>query len=395
MKNLLKRLAILALATVWLLGIEFAPAAAPDGGSGSPDNPPTTPPKHSSAAKSTAQQARTAAAPQPRAVRGGCAIPWRLSSYGNPGADDNPAGDDPIVRQAAVDALGNWSGSIVVVDPNTGRILSIVNQKLALSSGFTPCSTFKPIVALAALREGIITPTTKLYVGNRTRMDLTDALARSNNVFFHKLGEMLGFKRITEYAQEFGLGEKAGLDIPGESAGHYPSAPPKEGGVGFLAYCGTDVEVTALQMAAVISTIANGGTLYALQYPRTPEELAAFQPVVRRRLDNLAEYIPADPRWPGGSRALRDGPLRLRSGPFHLWKNRDVQRKRRAPGLVHLLRGRTPTPVCGRGPAARRANDVRPARGGNRRALLSRPDAKGTPHASQPRRIPPALASRR
>jgi penicillin-binding protein 2 len=98
-------------------------------------------------------------------------------------------------------------------------------------------------------------------------------LAHSNNVFFHKLGEMLGFQRITEYAQEFGLGEKAGLDIPGESAGRYPSAPPKQGGVGFLAYCGTDVEVTPLQMAAVISTIANGGTLYALQYPRTPRKL--------------------------------------------------------------------------------------------------------------------------
>jgi cell division protein FtsI/penicillin-binding protein 2 len=167
-----------------------------------------------------------------------------------------------------------------------------VNQKLALSSGFTPCSTFKPIVALAALREGLITPNTRLYVGGRTRMNVTDALAHSNNPFFLKLGEMLGFKRITEYAQEFGLGEKAGIDVPGESAGVYPSAPPKQGGVGFLAYCGTDVEITPLQMAAVISTIANGGTLYALQYPRTPEELAAFQPVVRRHLDDLAEYIP-------------------------------------------------------------------------------------------------------
>jgi cell division protein FtsI/penicillin-binding protein 2 len=215
-----------------------------------------------------------------------------VSSNADPSADDNPAGDDPVIRQAAVNALGNLNGSVVVVDPNTGRVLSIVNQKLALSSGFTPCSTIKPVVALAALREGIITPTTKLYVGNRTRVDLTDALARSNNLFFHKLGEMLGFKRITEYAQEFGLGEKAGLDIPGESAGHYPSAPPKLGGVGFLAYCGTDMEVTPLQMAAVISTIANGGTLYALRYPRTPDEIAAFQPVVRRRLDNLAEYIP-------------------------------------------------------------------------------------------------------
>jgi cell division protein FtsI/penicillin-binding protein 2 len=168
----------------------------------------------------------------------------------------------------------------------------MVNQKLALTSGFTPCSTFKPVVALAALKEDIITPATKLYVGNRTRIDVTDALAHSNNIFFHKLGEMLGFRRLTEYAREFGLGEKAGLNIPGESAGRYPAAPPKEGGVGYLAFYGQDMEVTPLQMAAIISTIANGGTLYALQYPRTPEQLAAFQPVVRRRLDALAEYIP-------------------------------------------------------------------------------------------------------
>ena len=290
MGKLIKRLAILALATFTLLGIKFGSNATPSGGAGSPDNSPATPPKYSTTAKSTTH--RTTAAHRSKSRSRQVRDPWQLSSYGDPSADDNPAGDDPVVRQAAVDALGKLSGSMVVVDPNTGRILSIVNQKLALSSGFTPCSTFKPVVALAALREGIITPTTKLYVGNRTRVDLTDALARSNNVFFHKLGEMLGFQRITEYAHAFGLGEKAGLDIPGESPGRYPSAPPKQGGVGILAYCGTDMEVTPLQMAAVISTIANGGTLYSLQYPRTTEELASFQPVVRRRLDNLSEFIP-------------------------------------------------------------------------------------------------------
>lgn len=290
MEKLLKRLATLALATVWLLGISSAFGAAPLGSSDSTDIPPTTPPKSPSTAKSTAH--RTAATRHAARRSRQVADSWRLGSYGNPGAEDNPAGDDPVVRQAALNALGKLSGSIVVVNPNSGRVLSIVNQKLALTSGFTPCSTFKPMVALAALREGIITPSTKLYVGERTRIDLTDALARSNNVFFHKLGEMLGFQRITEYAREFGLGEKAGLAIPGESAGRYPAAPPKQGGVGFLAYCGTDVEVTPLQMAAVISIIANGGTLYALQYPRTSEELAAFQPVVRRRLDNLVAYIP-------------------------------------------------------------------------------------------------------
>jgi len=282
-KKSIKTLAILALATFCLLGINSSSGAAP----GSTEIPPATAPKRS---KSTTHRVANThrRARRSQHVRS----PWYLSSYGDPSADDNPVGDDPIVRQAALSALGKLSGSIVVVDPNSGRILSIVNQRLALSSGFTPCSTFKPIVALAALREGIITPTTNLYVGGRTRMNVTDALAHSNNAFFHKLGEMLGFKRITEYAQEFGIGEKAGLDIPGESAGRYPAAPPKQGGVGFLAYCGTDVEVTPLQMAAFISAIANGGTLYALQYPRTSEEIAAFQPVVRRRLDNLADFIP-------------------------------------------------------------------------------------------------------
>jgi len=288
-KNSSKRLAILALATVWLLGMELA-AGAPRGNSVNPDISPATPAKKSPPAKSTAH--KTTATHRSKRRSRSVRDPWGLSSTGDPAAQDNPSGEDPIIRQAALDALGNWNGSIVVVDPNTGRILSMVNQKLALSSGFTPCSTIKPMVALAALREGIITPNTRLYVGNRERMNVTEALAHSNNVFFHKLGEMLGFKRITEYAQAFGLGEKTGVDIPGESAGRYPSAPPREGGVGFLAYCGTDIEMTALQLAAIISTIANGGTLYALQYPRTAEEIDAFQPVVRRRLDNLADYIP-------------------------------------------------------------------------------------------------------
>ena len=282
MKKSPKGLAILALATFCLLGINSSSSAAP----GSADIPPATAHKRS---KSTTHRVANTRRRARRSQRTG---PVFLAPTAIPEPSTTLPATSLRPGQTALNALGKLSGSIVVVDPSNGRILSIVNQRLALSSGFTPCSTFKPIVALAALREGIITPTTKLYVGDRTRINLTDALAHSNNPYFHKLGEMLGFKRITEYAQEFGLGEKAGLDIPGESAGRYPSAPPKQGGVGFLAYCGTDVEVTPLQMAAFISAIANGGTLYALQYPRTSEEIAAFQPVVRRRLDNLADYIP-------------------------------------------------------------------------------------------------------
>jgi cell division protein FtsI/penicillin-binding protein 2 len=218
---------------------------------------------------------------------------YRISSFGDPAVEDNPVGDDPAVRQAALAALGNWNGSMVVVNPNNGRVLSIVNQKLALSSGFRPCSTFKPVVALAALAEGIITPETKLSVGRRQRrMNLTEALAQSNNVFFQKLGEMLGFRRLAQYAHEFGLGEKASDNIPGESPGRFPTGAPKAGGVGYLAYYGQDMEVTPLQMAVIISAVANGGTVYQLQYPRTPDEVSQFEPKVRRQLDDLAQFLP-------------------------------------------------------------------------------------------------------
>ena len=63
---------------------------------------------------------------------------------------DVAAYDDPVVRAASVYALGRYNGSVVALDPNTGRILSIVNQKLAFSSGFIPCSTIKPVIAVAA-----------------------------------------------------------------------------------------------------------------------------------------------------------------------------------------------------------------------------------------------------
>jgi penicillin-binding protein 2 len=219
--------------------------------------------------------------------------PWRVSSYDNdPGAGDNTEGEDLAVRQAALQALGNLNGSIVVVDPNDGRVLTIVNQKLAFSGAFRPCSTFKPIVALAALKQGVITPQTRLYVGRRSRIDLTDALAHSNNRFFYKLGQMVGFKLLASYAHDFGLGQKAGLDIPGDLPGEFPTDAPMDGEVGYLAYLGKGIEVTPLQWAAVASAFANGGTLYYLQYPRTQEQLEHFQSRVRRQLTGLQAQLP-------------------------------------------------------------------------------------------------------
>ena len=206
---------------------------------------------------------------------------------------DITAGEDPVVRQAAIDALGNMNGTVVAVDPNSGRILAMVNQDLALSEGATPCSTIKLSVALSALSEGIITKDTKINLGGGYRMTLTDALAHSNNTFFEILGRQLGFEKVSYYAHQFGLGELAGYDIPGEHLGTYPTEvlPENEGGVGKMCSFGESVNMTPLQLAALVSAIANGGTLYYLQHPETPEQVANFQPRVKRHLD-IAGVIP-------------------------------------------------------------------------------------------------------
>ncbi len=206
---------------------------------------------------------------------------------------DVTAGEDPVVRQAAIDALANMNGTVVAVEPTSGRILAMVNQKLALSSGAQPCSTIKLSVALAALSEGVITKETEIRLGGRSHMNLTEALAHSNNAYFEAVGRRLGFEKVSYYAHQYGLGELAGLDIPGEHEGIYPDEviPTKLGGVGKMCSFGEGISVTPLQLGAMVSAIANGGTLYYLQHPTKPEAVASFQPRIKRHLD-IAPIIP-------------------------------------------------------------------------------------------------------
>src|SRR5213075_1929539 len=145
------------------------------------------------------------------------------SSYAKDITDgDVTAGEDPVVRQAAIDALGNMNGTVLAIEPTSGRILAMVNQKLALSSGSQPCSTIKLSVALAALSENLITKDTEVSLGGRSRMNLTNALAHSNNAYFEALGRQLGFEKVSYYAHQFGLGELAGYNTPRELLGAYP-----------------------------------------------------------------------------------------------------------------------------------------------------------------------------
>jgi penicillin-binding protein 2 len=245
--------------------------------------------------------------------------PWTEPTYADSTLGDHVDGEDMDIRRAAVEALGEFNGSVVVVDPSSGRILSMVNQRVALGSGFQPCSTIKVSVALAGLSEKVLQVANKYRVGN-LRMDLTYALAHSNNYYFATLGEKLGFQKVSYYAHLFGYGENAGLNISGEQPGRYPSAPPQNGGVGMLTSFGEGISQTPLQLAALMTAVANGGTLYYLQYPRNQEEVKDFIPRVKRHLE-IGNLIPlVEPGMRGAvefgtaHRAREDGPIAGKTG---------------------------------------------------------------------------------
>ncbi len=225
--------------------------------------------------------ARTGVAPSRRVPSRG---PWRVPTYADSAEGDRTDGEDLLVRRAAVEGLGEFNGTVVVAEPHTGRILTIVNQKLAFRDGYQPCSTVKVPVALAALSEAVVERTTPLRVWGHPPLALTQALAISNNQYFASLGEKLGFERMSYYARLYGLGEKAGLDIEGEQAGILPSAPPRNG-MGMMTSFGDGITLTPLELAALVGAVANGGTLYYLQYPRTREEGENLIPRVKRHLD--------------------------------------------------------------------------------------------------------------
>jgi cell division protein FtsI/penicillin-binding protein 2 len=118
-------------------------------------------------------------------------------------------------------------------------------------------------------------------------------LAHSNNAYFEALGRNLGFEKYSYYARQFGLGEPAGWNIPGEQLGVFPDEPleAKLGGVGKMCSFGESISMTPLQLGAIMAAIANGGTLYYLQHPTTTEGILNFQPKIKRQLE-IAPVLP-------------------------------------------------------------------------------------------------------
>ncbi len=235
--------------------------------------------------------------------------------------------------------------SIVVLKPSTGEVLSLVslptydnnafangisqteysaliensNQPLfhrAITGEYPSGSIYKPIVAAAAIQEGIVEPFTSFYSGGGIRINrwffpdwragghgntnVYHALADSVNTYFYIVGgglddfTGLGVSRISDYSREFGLASPMRIDLPGESAGFLPSKAWKEevkkerwyvGDTYHLAIGQGDLLVTPLQMAVMTATFANGGTVYRPHLvtgllDKDLQEVSAIKPVV-------------------------------------------------------------------------------------------------------------------
>lgn len=197
---------------------------------------------------------------------------------------DDVTGEDPEVRRIAVQALGYHAGTVVVMNPKTGQIYTIVNQEWAVRRGFKPCSTTKLITGLAGLGEGVIDPIAE-NVSYNNHPTLTSALARSApNSYFQQVGRKVGFERMVSYARQLGLGERTGINHANEFPGRLPLFKNDVGMLRMSSH-GDDIEVTNVQLASLASVFATGGTLVTPHLPRTPEEGRKFKTEVRRQLN--------------------------------------------------------------------------------------------------------------
>jgi len=223
---------------------------------------------------------------------------------------------DADLQKVAWEAIEGKAGSVVAMDPRDGSILAMVSSpsfdpnlfnegissdlwsqlqsnpfaplsNKAISGQYPPGSTYKLIVAAAALEEGIITPDTKVFcngsftLGNRTyrcwkkgghgHVDLHKAIVGSCDVYFYTVGKMLGVDKIAEYAKRFGLGELTGIDLPNEKKGLVPTKDWKLKKKKEVWQMGETISiaigqgfnlVTTLQLANAFGTFANGGTLW-------------------------------------------------------------------------------------------------------------------------------------
>ena len=219
---------------------------------------------------------------------------------------------DLDIQRAAENALGNRNGAVVALDPHTGEILALVSHPTFDPNAFTthigrkewdalvtspdhplmdkaiqalsaPGSTFKIIMAVAGLQEGIAQNLTvdcqggAYFYGHwfacdrrHGEVNINNAIPYSCDTYFYTLAQKLGIDTIARWAHKFGIGEKTGVDLPGEVAGTMPSTEWKMKTFHQKWFPGETIsvgigqgalQVTPIQMARALGGIASGGVL--------------------------------------------------------------------------------------------------------------------------------------
>ena len=205
---------------------------------------------------------------------------------------DSTDGEDLKIRAAAVNALGGHAGSVVVMEAQTGKILTIVNQNWAVRSSIRPCSTIKLVTGVAGLNEGVISKEDGSIRNTSTRRKLDDAIAFSDNGYFQRAGAQLGNTKIVDYGKKLGLGEQTGVNLEGEVPGRLPYSNSNAR----IYSHGDDTEVTTLQLAVMASAITNGGHRVLPRIPRNSIEKTDFRTFYKANVDlpqiNVRRMIP-------------------------------------------------------------------------------------------------------
>ena len=255
---------------------------------------------------------------------------------------------DMELQQAALEAFGDRAGAAVALDVHSGAVLAMVSlptynpaqfargispdewrallgdrrnpmQNKAITGLYPPASTFKMVVALAAMRDGIATEDRAiqcdgdLVVGDsrfrcwrREGHGLTDmkkALRESCDVWFYQVGLELGIDKLAAAAKEFGMGASLGFSLPGERAGTMPTREwkrlqlnePWYAGETVIAAIGQGyVLTTPLQLAVMTAAMANGGKVLKPQIIDRIEDwdgfpTRLFEPQLIRQLDYTPE----------------------------------------------------------------------------------------------------------
>ena len=225
-------------------------------------------------------------------------IRLRLFSAGSTVGENSDAADARL-QKIALSALGERRGTIILVDPQTGRIRAVVNSQLAFEENLPAGSTIKPFTALSAMRAGLIDTNTQTVCREKyshedfqticshprdlSPLNPTEAIAYSCNYYFGKVGERMNEANFVSTLSEFGFGKKTGVNAEHESQGLLPRDNwHSQDAIGET----NDIQATPIQLINAYSALLNGGHLFV---PRVASA-RNFAPELQRELAITPEH---------------------------------------------------------------------------------------------------------